>query len=49
MEMIRFIGSFLKSSKKYWLIPSIVAIILFGAFLTYMSGSVLAPIIYSIF
>lgn len=38
--------SFLKQEKKWWLIPLIIILFLFGALLTFTSSSVLAPLLY---
>jgi hypothetical protein len=40
---------FLRESKKYWLAPIIVVLVLLGAFLVFAQSSALAPFIYSIF
>ena len=41
--------SFLKERKKYWLIPIIIVLALFGALIVLSQGSVVAPFIYTIF
>jgi Family of unknown function (DUF5989) len=40
--------AFLLTNKKWWMAPIIVVLFLFGV-LIYMSGSALAPFIYSLF
>ena len=40
---------FLKERKKYWLIPIIVVLALFGVLIVLSQGSVVAPFIYTIF
>ena len=40
---------FLIERKKYWLIPIIVFLALFGALIVLSQGSVVAPFIYTIF
>jgi len=44
-EFIRFLGV----RKKYWLLPIIIAIFLFGGLIILSQGSVVAPFIYTIF
>jgi hypothetical protein len=44
-EFIRFLGV----RKKYWLIPIIILIFLFGGLIILSQGSALAPFIYTIF
>ena len=44
-EFIRFLGV----RKKYWLLPVIIAIFLFGGLIILSQGSVVAPFIYTIF
>tara|TARA_X000001036_G_scaffold394891_1_gene395494 strand:+ start:292 stop:444 length:153 start_codon:yes stop_codon:yes gene_type:complete len=41
--------SFLKERKKYWLLPIIIVLALFGALIVLSQGSVVAPFIYTIF
>ena len=36
-------------SKKYWLLPLLVVLVLFGLLLVFTQGSALAPFIYTIF
>ena len=40
---------FLRESKKYWLAPIIIILVVLGAFLVFAQSSALAPFIYSIF
>jgi len=40
---------FLKVRKKYWLIPIIIVLVLFGGLIILSQGSVVAPFIYTIF
>jgi hypothetical protein len=40
---------FLKERKKYWLIPIVIVLALFGALIVLSQGSVVAPFIYTIF
>ena len=44
-EFIRFLGV----RKKYWLIPVIILIFLFGGLIILSQGSAVAPFIYTIF
>ncbi len=41
--------SFLKERKKYWLLPIIIVLVLFGALIVLSQGSVVAPFIYTLF
>ncbi len=45
IELIRF----LKKRKKFWLLPIILILALFGSLLILAQGSVVAPFIYTIF
>ena len=47
--MLKDLWGFLKTRKKYWLLPIIIVMLLFGALLFMASGSALAPFIYTIF
>ena len=40
---------FLKERKKYWLLPIIIVLALFGALIVLSQGSAIAPFIYTIF
>ena len=49
MDFIKELFEFLMLRKKYWLIPIIIILALFGAFIVLGSGSALSPFIYTIF
>jgi len=49
MEDLLELWKFLKARKKYWLLPIIMVLLLFGALLVFTSGSAVAPFIYTIF
>lgn len=40
---------FLFKRKKYWLLPLVVALLLIGGLLVLAQGSVMAPLIYTLF
>ncbi len=43
------IWAFLKVRKKWWLLPIILFLVIFGAMLLLTQGSALAPFIYALF
>jgi len=49
MSFIKEFWEFLKARKKYWLLPIIIILGLFGGLLVFSQGSVIAPFIYTIF
>tara|TARA_Y100000590_G_scaffold425158_1_gene532860 strand:+ start:2898 stop:3047 length:150 start_codon:yes stop_codon:yes gene_type:complete len=49
MDFIKEFLEFLKVRKKYWLLPMIIVLVLFGSLLVFGQGSALAPFIYTIF
>ena len=49
MEFIREFWEFLKIRKKYWLLPIIIVLVLFGGLIILSQGSAVAPFIYTIF
>jgi len=49
MEFIKEFVEFLKVRKKFWLLPIIIILVLFGALMILSQGSALAPFIYTIF
>ena len=49
MNFLFEIFNFLKIRKKFWLLPIIIILTLFGALLFFTSGTAVAPFIYTIF
>ena len=49
MSFLKEFLEFLKVRKKYWLIPIIIVLVLFGGLIILSQGSVVAPFIYTIF
>jgi hypothetical protein len=49
MEFLKEFWEFLKIRKKYWLLPIIIVLVLFGGLIILSQGSVIAPFIYTIF
>ena len=49
MSFLSELWTFLKIRKKYWLIPIIALLILFGGIIVLTQGTAIAPFIYTIF
>jgi hypothetical protein len=49
MEFIRELLQFLKRRKKLWLVPVVFTMLLLGGALLLAQGSVVAPVIYTLF
>ncbi len=49
MSFLKEFWEFMKVRKKYWLIPIILVLILFGGLIVLTQGSAVAPFIYTIF
>ena len=49
IDFIKEFFEFLKERKKYWLLPVIIVLALFGALIVLSQGSAVAPFIYTIF
>ena len=49
MEFIRELYDFMRVRKKFWLLPIISILLLFGVLIVLMSGTAIAPFIYTIF
>ena len=49
MDFIREFWEFLKIRKKYWLLPIIIVLVIFGGLIVLSQGSAVAPFIYTIF
>ncbi len=48
-ELVLEVWAFLKERKKFWLLPIIVILGLFGGLIIFAQGSALAPFIYTLF
>lgn len=49
MEFVREFWAYMRARKKFWLLPLILVLLLFGGLLILAKGSALAPFIYTIF
>ena len=49
MSFIKEFWEFLRIRKKYWLLPIILVLVLFGGLIVLSQGSAIAPFIYTIF
>jgi hypothetical protein len=49
IEFLKEFLDFLKVRKKYWLLPILIVLALFGALIVLSQGTAVAPFIYTIF
>ena len=49
MSFLKEFLEFLKVRKKYWLLPIVIVLILFGGLIILSQGSAVAPFIYTLF
>lgn len=49
MDFLKDLWGFLKVRKKFWLLPLIIILLLFGILIVFTSGSAIAPFIYTLF
>jgi hypothetical protein len=49
MDFLREFFEFLKVRKKYWLLPILLFLVLFGGLIILTQGTAVAPFIYTIF
>ncbi len=49
MDFFHDLLGFLKVRKKFWLLPLILTLLLFGVLIVMTSGSAIAPFIYTLF
>lgn len=49
MSLIKELWQFMRARKKFWLLPIIVIMFLFGTLIVLAQGSAIAPFIYTIF
>ncbi len=49
MDFLKDLWGFLNVRKKFWLLPIILVLLLFGALIVLTGGSAIAPFIYTVF
>jgi hypothetical protein len=49
MSFVKDLWGFLRTRKKYWLLPLIIVLLLLGILIFLTSGSAIAPFIYTLF
>tara|TARA_A100001011_G_C14287363_1_gene834441 strand:- start:1754 stop:1903 length:150 start_codon:yes stop_codon:yes gene_type:complete len=49
MVFLKEFWEFIKERKKYWLLPIIIVLVIFGGLIVLSQGSAVAPFIYTIF
>jgi hypothetical protein len=49
MSFVKDLWGFLRTRKKYWLLPLIIVLLLLGLLIVFTSGSAIAPFIYTLF
>ena len=49
MNLIKELWRFLRVRKKFWLLPIIIVLFLFGGLIVLTQGTAIAPFIYTIF
>jgi len=48
-SFLRELWAFLRVRKKYWLLPGLLVMVLFGGLIVLTQGSAVAPFIYTLF
>ena len=48
-EFISELWTFMRERKKFWLLPIVLVLLLFGSLVVLTQGSVVAPFIYTLF
>ena len=49
MDFLKDILGFLKTRKKFWLLPAVIILIIVGVLVVFSGGTAIAPFIYTIF
>jgi hypothetical protein len=49
MSFLAEFWSFLKVRKKFWLLPMLIMLVLFGGLIVLAQGSAIAPFVYTLF
>ena len=47
--LVREFWSFLRHNKKWWLLPILIVLLIFGGLIILAQGSAIAPFIYTVF
>ena len=48
-EFVLELWAFMRERKKFWLLPIVIVLMLFGALIVFTQGSAVAPFIYTLF
>jgi hypothetical protein len=48
-EFVLELFAFMRERKKFWLLPIVLILLLFGALIVFTQGSAVAPFIYTLF
>ena len=48
-EFMTELWAFMRARKKFWLLPIILVLVLFGGLIVFTQGTVVAPFIYTLF
>lgn len=49
MSFLKELWAFMRSRKKYWLIPILIMMVILGVLIVMVQGSAVAPFIYTLF
>jgi hypothetical protein len=49
MEFLRELWHFMRARKKFWLLPLLILMAIFGGLVVFTQGSAVAPFIYTLF
>jgi hypothetical protein len=49
MEMVRELWAFMRARKKFWLLPILLLMMMFGGLIILTQGTAVAPFIYTLF
>jgi hypothetical protein len=49
MDFLKDLWGFLKNRKKFWLLPLITILLVFGIVIVFAAGSAIAPFLYTLF
>jgi hypothetical protein len=49
MSFVKELWSYLRARKKFWLLPILLTMVILGGLIVFAQGSVVAPLIYTLF
>jgi len=49
LDLVRDLWAFMRERKKFWLLPILIMMVIFGGLIVLTKGSAIAPFVYTLF